>query len=179
MRKYDQLRKSLAEVFADTAKSIKLKNQFRTLHEDEVDFLDQVLESTRARDASVQKETLEQLENFRMQRENAEKAARQSEGEDGDDVRWAPTTGGGRKRKKGKDKATVPGIKYRKSSSTRDEISYEKQESFKEAVKSDLRGDKESKQVKLEGPRVGQGEGRELGSTSTPSLGLAAYSDEE
>ncbi|PYI13294.1 hypothetical protein BO86DRAFT_389477 [Aspergillus japonicus CBS 114.51] len=52
---------------------IKLKNQFRSLDEDEVDFLDSILESTRAKEAAVKKETAEGLELFRRQREEAEK----------------------------------------------------------------------------------------------------------
>jgi len=52
----------------------RLKNQFRALDEDEVDFLDSVLESTRAQEAAVKKETADQLEIFRKQREEAEKA---------------------------------------------------------------------------------------------------------
>ena len=53
---------------------IKLKNQFRSLDEDEVEFLDSVLESTRAQEAAVKKDTADQLEVFRRQREEAEKA---------------------------------------------------------------------------------------------------------
>ncbi|RAL00365.1 PSME3-interacting protein [Aspergillus ibericus CBS 121593] len=52
---------------------MKLKNQFRSLDEDEVDFLDSIMESTRAKEAAVKKETAEQLEVFRRQREEAEK----------------------------------------------------------------------------------------------------------
>ncbi|PYI03288.1 hypothetical protein BO78DRAFT_399901 [Aspergillus sclerotiicarbonarius CBS 121057] len=52
---------------------IKLKNQFRSLDEDEVDFLDSIMESTRAKEAAVKKETAEQLEVFRRHREEAEK----------------------------------------------------------------------------------------------------------
>ncbi|KAL9106756.1 MAG: hypothetical protein Q9227_008255 [Pyrenula ochraceoflavens] len=52
--------------------SIRLKNHFRSLDEDEVDFLDSVLESTRAKEAEVRKETAEQLEIFRKQREAAD-----------------------------------------------------------------------------------------------------------
>ncbi|RAH63947.1 uncharacterized protein BO66DRAFT_396570 [Aspergillus aculeatinus CBS 121060] len=52
---------------------IKLKNQFRSLDEDEVEFLDSILESTRAKEAAVKKETAEGLELFRRQREEAEK----------------------------------------------------------------------------------------------------------
>lgn len=50
-----------------------MKNQFRALEEDEVEFLDSVLESTRAKEAAVRKETSEQLEAFRKQREMADR----------------------------------------------------------------------------------------------------------
>lgn len=52
----------------------RLKNQFRSLDEDEIEFLDSVLESTRAQEAAVKKDTADQLEAFRRQREQAEKA---------------------------------------------------------------------------------------------------------
>ena len=55
--------------------SIRSRNQFRSLDEDEVDFLDSVLESTRAKEAEVKKQTTEQLEAFRRQQEEAEKTA--------------------------------------------------------------------------------------------------------
>lgn len=55
----------------------RLKNQFRSLDDDEVDFLDSVLESTRAKEAAVKKDTAEQLEAFRRQREKAEKVLRE------------------------------------------------------------------------------------------------------
>ncbi|KAJ6151632.1 hypothetical protein N7470_007229 [Penicillium chermesinum] len=52
----------------------RLKNQFRALDDDEVEFLDSVLESTRAQEAALKRETADQLEEFRKQREEAEKA---------------------------------------------------------------------------------------------------------
>lgn len=54
--------------------SIRLKNQFRPLDEDEVDFLDAVLESNRAKENAVKQEAAEQLEAFRKQRALAEQA---------------------------------------------------------------------------------------------------------
>lgn len=52
----------------------RLRNQFRSLDDDEVDFLDSVLESTRAKEAAVKKESAEQLEAFRRRRAQADKA---------------------------------------------------------------------------------------------------------
>lgn len=95
---------------------IKLKNQFRSLDEDEVDFLDSVLESTRAQEAAVQKDTADQLEVFRRQREEAEKTlledtttdvAPAAEGED-----WKIPS---RKRRREKKKDSLVSGKKRKS----------------------------------------------------------------
>lgn len=93
-----------------------MKNQFRTLDDDEVEFLDSVLESTRAKEDAVRKETSQQLETFRKQREEAERAAKLNE--DGtQDVQETENWAAGRKRKKGKERE-FPGIKLRKQSST-------------------------------------------------------------
>ncbi|KIW91274.1 uncharacterized protein Z519_08170 [Cladophialophora bantiana CBS 173.52] len=54
--------------------SIRLKNQFRALDDDEVEFLDSVLEASRAKENAIKQETAEQLEVFRRQRAAAEQA---------------------------------------------------------------------------------------------------------
>lgn len=54
--------------------SAKLKNQFRSLDDDEIDFLDEVLDSTRKKEQQVKRDTAEQLKAFRRQRQEAEKA---------------------------------------------------------------------------------------------------------
>ena len=53
---------------------IRIKNQFRTLDEDEVEFLDSLLESTRAEEANIKEQTSKHLEVFRRQREQTDKA---------------------------------------------------------------------------------------------------------
>ncbi|EKG19502.1 NEFA-interacting nuclear protein NIP30 [Macrophomina phaseolina MS6] len=99
--------------------SIKLKNQFRALDEDEAEFLDSVLESTRAREAALKQETSQQLDAFRRQQDEAERAARLAGNTEGDapaeDEHWASA---GRKRKKGKDRESLMGVKIRRKSST-------------------------------------------------------------
>ncbi len=62
------------------------------------------MESTRAKEAEVRKETRGQLEVFRRQQEEAEKAAQLQPAEEvaeGETVSW--TTTGARKRKKGRE----------------------------------------------------------------------------
>jgi hypothetical protein len=102
----------------------RLKNQFRALDEDEVEFLDSVLESTRAEEDRVRRETAEGLELFRKQQEEADKKARTgSEGVSvaeegsptGEEEQWMA---GGRKRKRAKEKEVLKGVKIRRSFST-------------------------------------------------------------
>ena len=95
-----------------------------------MEFLDSVLESTRAKEQAVKKETSEQLEVFRRQQEEADKAllgeprdtsATDSSTNGGqsvaDESQWALSA---RKRKRAKDKEVLKGVKLRKSSSTSD-----------------------------------------------------------
>ena len=104
--------------------SVRLKNQFRTLDDDEVEFLDSVLESTRAKEAAVKKETAEQLEAFRKQREEAEKALLDEAGNTQASNPGAASateqetwTTSGKKRRRTKDKDILVGAKLRKTSS--------------------------------------------------------------
>ena len=108
--------------------SIRLKNQFRTLDDDEVEFLDSVLESTRAKEEAVKRETVEQLDVFRRQQEEADRALLLQH-EDGPDEEktgkaGSPTTEetqwavNARKRKRVKEKEGLKGIKLRKYSTT-------------------------------------------------------------
>ena len=55
----------LAAKQAEFEESIRLKNQFKSLDEDDVDFLDSVLESERAKEDAVKRETAEQLDKYR------------------------------------------------------------------------------------------------------------------
>lgn len=99
-------------------KSIRLKNQFRSLDDDEVDFLDSVLESTRAKDAAIAKETTEQLDLFRSQQEEAERAVISEDnalGLPALEEQWLVT---GKKRKKQREHDGEKALKLRRTSST-------------------------------------------------------------
>ena len=106
--------------------SIRLKNQFRTLDDDEIEFLDSVLESTRAREEAVKKETTEQLDAFRRQQEEADKALFSGEAGADDEIGAAGSpvqedsqwTVNARKRKRAKEKEILKGVKLRKGSSS-------------------------------------------------------------
>lgn len=76
------------------------------------------MESTRAQEAAIRKQTNEELEAFRRQREQAEKAARAEEGKSEDipqDVQWHT---GPRKKRKVVEKEAVKGVKVRRVSSS-------------------------------------------------------------
>lgn len=100
--------------------STKLTNQFRSLDEDEIEFLDSVQERARAKELAEKKHTKEHLEEFRKAQEEAERAAKEL-----DAAAAAPLTTvgetswavGPRKRKKGKEKdGIVGGLKIRRTS---------------------------------------------------------------
>ncbi|KAL2429257.1 hypothetical protein ABEF95_003619 [Exophiala dermatitidis] len=71
---YEVLQQNKAAKQEAFEESIRLKNQFRPLDEDEIEFLDSVLEADRAKENAVKQETAEQLEAFRKQRALAEQA---------------------------------------------------------------------------------------------------------
>ncbi|CZT41845.1 uncharacterized protein RSE6_01644 [Rhynchosporium secalis] len=105
----------------------RLKNQFRGVDEDEAEWLDSVLESTRAEEDRIRRETAEGLSLFRQQQEEADKKAR--EGIDpvatgagsptAKEESWATS---GRKRKRTKEKEVLKGVKLRKTSTSTDAV---------------------------------------------------------
>ena len=86
-----------------------------------------MLESTRAKEEAVKRETTEQLDLFRRQQEEADKALLKESGEkeDGEGGKAGSPTAGenqwtinARKRKRVKEKEVLKGVKVRKGSST-------------------------------------------------------------
>lgn len=117
---------------------MRLKNQFRALDEDEVEFLDSVLESTRAQEAAVKKDTADQLEVFRKQREEAEKAMlgpTSSEVAPAEEDEWTIPA---RKRRRDKSKESLVPGKKRKASAA--ESSHKADASEKEEVRKASQG---------------------------------------
>ncbi|EKD15924.1 hypothetical protein MBM_05935 [Drepanopeziza brunnea f. sp. 'multigermtubi' MB_m1] len=100
----------------------RLKNQFRGVDEDEAEWLDSVLESTRAEEDRIKRETAEGLALFRQQQEEEDKKARRSsDGLAAEEVApiveegsWAT----GKKRKRTKDKEGLKGVKLRRASAS-------------------------------------------------------------
>ena len=63
----------LAAKQAEFEEASRLKNQFKALDEDDVDFLDSVLDTERAKEQAVKRETAEQLDAYRKQQAAAQK----------------------------------------------------------------------------------------------------------
>jgi hypothetical protein len=96
--------------------STKLTNQFRSLDEDEIEFLDSVQEAARAKELADKRATKEGLEEFRKQQEEAERAAKEQEGAVSPPTVSESWAVGPRKRKKGKEKDVIGGLKIRRTS---------------------------------------------------------------
>ncbi|MCJ1461670.1 hypothetical protein MMC07_000267 [Pseudocyphellaria aurata] len=121
---YEVLQQNKAAKQEAFEESIRLKNQFRNLDEDEIEFLDLVLESTRAKEEALKKETTQQVDVFRRQQEEADKALLSEAASTNDaspmglassESQWAINA---RKRKRAKEKEGLKGVKLRKMSST-------------------------------------------------------------
>ena len=100
--------------------SIKLKNQFRALNDEEVDFLEETRERERAEEDKIREEERKGLEEFRKAREQEEKHVEPEAGaadrEDGG-TDWTNAARRKRKRLKGGEAMGLKGAKMRKSSS--------------------------------------------------------------
>ncbi|KAM3415369.1 hypothetical protein BST61_g8896 [Cercospora zeina] len=118
---YETLQANKAAKQEAFEQSIRLGNQFQSLDEDDVEFLDSVLESTRKQEAAVKRETKEQLDAFRQRQLEAERKLATSDSTaspgPGTDVAAHTAWTVGRKRKK-HPKDVLRGVKLRKSSST-------------------------------------------------------------
>lgn len=157
--------------------SIRLKNQFRALDDDEVDFLDSVHESSRAKEAAQKAETAEQLEVFRRQREAVEQARLAETA--GDALKSESTSTSEswtikKKRRREIHPDNTGGMKLRKLSAS--DLASPKSPEQKPAVDNKI-----TKSPKNQHPPV-QGSVKVAQESSSPSasgLGLDAYSSEE
>ncbi|KAK4888559.1 hypothetical protein LTR27_012567 [Elasticomyces elasticus] len=166
------------EAFEEAA---RLSNQFRALDEDEVDFLESVSSVSRIKEAEVKKETREQLEAFRKQQEEAEKAARLEDGTEGPATTetWAV---GSRKRKKGREKESIGGLKIRRVSTAEEKS----MPARPVAASSNTNDGKPAKSLDVNSVKSTEGsavptivKASKTISPALPALGLGAYSSDE
>ncbi|KAL1861546.1 hypothetical protein Daus18300_008809 [Diaporthe australafricana] len=125
---FDVLQANKAAKQAAFEEASKLKNQFRALDDDEVEFLDGVRERTRLEEERLRRETEEGLRSFRELQQKASAAGDGAEGE-GDAAEGGNAGGGGgggggwtvaRKRKrKDEPQGVLKGLKRRSSPSAK------------------------------------------------------------
>lgn len=107
------------------------------MDEDEIEFLDSVLESTRAEEARVKKETNEGLAAFRRQQDEADKKAREALREGGNEISvveedtWTAPAG---KKRKRPEREGLKGVKLRKASTSEAENNVTKEEGVPKPV---------------------------------------------
>ncbi|KAF2221167.1 N-terminal domain of NEFA-interacting nuclear protein NIP30-domain-containing protein [Elsinoe ampelina] len=111
---YEKLEENKAAKQDAFEESIRLRNQFRALDEDEIDFLESLDASTKSKEVAVRKETSELLSNFRNQQLKAESEARTTTEDQPSVVAQKSWTVKG-KRKRDRT-TTIAGLKARKTS---------------------------------------------------------------
>jgi hypothetical protein len=153
-----------------------------------VEFLDSVLEASRSKEAEVKKETKEQLDAFRKRQEDAEKAARQDEaaGSPEPASTWSVAP---RKRKTGREKEGLGGLKLRKTSMGEEQTPLSAQ-GAKHAEQDEAKGDAAKVSATHAGDiapplAASHVDSRDVKASSKgtpqlpPALGLAGYSSDE
>ena len=160
-----------------------MTNQFRSLDEDEIEFLDSVQEAARAKELAEKRATKEGLEEFRKQQEEAERAAKEQEGAVSPPTVTESWAVGPRKRKKGKEKDGIGGLKIRRTS-TGEQAKKVEDTSKSMATKSD--DQTASSKVQEQQSSIKEQSDKKPASTppvSPPApaagLGLGAYSSDE
>lgn len=103
------------EAFEEAA---KFKNQYRGLDDSEAEYLESLMDAKKKEEAAVRKDTLEQLDLFRKQQEDAERKALDEENNGPATTEDAQWIAGGRKRKKGNEGGLLKGLKLKKTAST-------------------------------------------------------------
>ncbi|CUS13896.1 unnamed protein product [Tuber aestivum] len=92
---------------------LKFKNQFKTLDEDDVDYLDSILKTEKAVEDARKEELESRLDDFRRQQSEADKSGG-GDGGDQDTALWAS----GKKRRRKEVASRTLGVKVRRRSST-------------------------------------------------------------
>lgn len=157
-----------------------MTNQFRSLDEDEIEFLDSVQEKARAKELAEKKATKEGLEEFRKQQEEAERAAKEQDGAVTPPKVTESWAVGPRKRKKGKDKDGIGGLKIRRTSTGEQAKKIEDTQELPTTKADDQ--DASSRATKLV-VEAQSSNAKPLVASSPPppaaGLGLGAYSSDE
>ncbi|RPA91069.1 hypothetical protein L873DRAFT_349998 [Choiromyces venosus 120613-1] len=118
---YEILQANKAKKQEEFEEKLKFKNQFKTLDEDDVDYLDSILKTEKAVEDARKEELESRLDDFRRQQSEADKSGG-GEGGDQDTAAWAA----GKKRRRKEAGGKTLGVKVRRKSSTAGEKPLEK-----------------------------------------------------
>ncbi|RYO90518.1 hypothetical protein DL764_008434 [Monosporascus ibericus] len=186
---YDILQANKAAKQAAFEEANRLRNQFRALDDDEVDFLDEVRERKREEEECARREVEERLEVFRRAQRAGERGGTEEEGNDGGaEIRGEVGMGveewsmAGRKRKRDREKEAkglVKGVKRRASEGAEEKDSGKGKESSpaKEGSKKlNTEGSQAETNRKTE---VGDGKTASKGPSVKPKLGLVDYGSDD
>ncbi|KAI1741210.1 N-terminal domain of NEFA-interacting nuclear protein NIP30-domain-containing protein [Xylaria scruposa] len=120
---YDILQANKAAKQAAFEEQNRIRNQFRALDDDEIDFLHGVSDERRAEEERVRRETEEGLAGFR-EKQRATAGGNEEAGveDEGGNEEWGnPASGRKRKREKEREKGVLKGVKRRTSTGTKEE----------------------------------------------------------
>ncbi|KAI0539455.1 N-terminal domain of NEFA-interacting nuclear protein NIP30-domain-containing protein [Xylaria digitata] len=115
---YEVLQANKAAKQAAFEEQNRIRNQFRALDDDEIEFLHGVNDEQRAEEERVRRETEERLASFRKAQRGGDAAGVDVDGggnEGGVVEDWGTALGKKRKREKGKEKGVLKGVKRRTS----------------------------------------------------------------
>ncbi|KAI1334262.1 N-terminal domain of NEFA-interacting nuclear protein NIP30-domain-containing protein [Xylariaceae sp. FL0016] len=185
---YDTLQANKAAKQAAFEESTRLRNQFRALDDDEIDFLEAEREKKRAEEERARRELDEGLEGFRKARKGADGAAgdgaaslEDEQVEGNGEANW---TGRKRKREKEKEKGLL-GVKKRTSASAGIGASTKEEARDVAGETKDAKQDEKPEAASTQGAKASEDEakkGVKNASTSEPAkpkLGLVDYGSDE
>ncbi|PWW75712.1 hypothetical protein C7212DRAFT_320793 [Tuber magnatum] len=156
---YEILQANKAKKQEEFEEKLKFKNQFKTLDEDDVDYLASILKTEKAVEDARKEELESRLDDFRRQQSEADKSGG-GEGGDQDTALWAT----GKKRRRKEVGGRTLGVKVRRRSSTAGEKPLER----------DPGKDKEG--TLAQDPKE---EEKRMGEKGVARLGLVAYGSDE
>ncbi|KAI1761550.1 hypothetical protein GGR53DRAFT_22886 [Hypoxylon sp. FL1150] len=118
---YDILQANKAAKQAAFEEQNQIRNQFRALDDDEIDFLDGVLDERRVEEERIKRETAERLASFREAQKTVGVTEDAEDTNDGGAVAWG---GVGKKRKRSEKeaKSIVKGVRRRTSESEKEVV---------------------------------------------------------
>ncbi|KAF6815173.1 hypothetical protein CSOJ01_03625 [Colletotrichum sojae] len=166
---YDVLQANKAAKQAAFEEANKIKNQFRPLDDDEIEFLDEVRQSARAEEERVRRETEEGLAAFRAAQKRPGPAV-----DEGDDVGGENEGDGGKVAGKEEEWAVGP-RKRRKGREGRFGVRREKSDAETKTGESGEAGEKEGEAKTVEVEKVVEKKDVPAPVSAKPKMGLVAY----